>query len=688
MIRLLFIAGFLSLFVALAAYADGAGDVTQSRVIAESGKGQNWFLNGGNFRGEHFSPLTEINISNVGDLKLEWSLDLPAPDGIAATPIVVDGTIYLSAPRSIVYAIDAATGNVRWIYDPEIYKRYAEEPYLSSRGRSNRGVAVWEGKVFVGSPDCRLIALDAGTGKEVWSQITCDPSLGYGISDAPRVGGGKVFIGNAGSESQKKNRGYVSAYDADDGKFLWRFYIVPSDDPRENVSPAMKMAAATWSGDAWQEFGGGGSAWNEMTYDPESDLLFFGTAGALPYLYKVRNPDGGDNLFTSSVLAVNASTGEYVWHYQTVPHDSWEYNATMNIVLADLTIDGKLRDVAMIAPKNGFFYVLDRLSGELISADKFAKVNWATHINLETGRPERDPAGSFWDWPEGETSAIWPNMWGAHSWHAMAYHPIHKLVYIPVIDTPQIVTNLGEGDFVDTMDLIDEVDGKPHSPGKLLAWDPVTQSERWSVDHNLAISGGVLATAGNLVFQGNGMGEFNAYDAATGETVWSVTTGTAINAAPVSYQVGENQHVLIPAGPGGIMQFWYPKLHAGAHVQGPTRLFAFSLKGEASLPEIEFVERRVAELPDETGDEQIIELGAELFADNCGGCHGKNAAARYGGSIPDLRYASADTHKAWQGIVIGGARRTNGMPPADLTADEAEAIRSFVISEARKLMTE
>ena len=687
-IRLIIVAGFISLFVATAAYSESAGNVTQSRVLAESAKGDNWFLNGGNFRGEHFSPLTEINTSNVGGLKLEWSLDLPAPDGIAATPIVVDGTIYLSAPRSIVFAIDATTGEIRWTYDPELHKQFAERPYLSWGARANRGVAVWDGKVFVGAADCRLIALDAGTGKEVWSRITCDPELGYSLRDAPRVGGGKVFVGNSGSESRQKNRGYVSAYDADDGKFLWRFYIVPSDDPKENVSPAMKMAAATWSGDAWQEFGGGGSAWNEMTYDPDSDLLFFGTAGALPYLHKYRNPDGGDNLFTSSVLAVNASTGEYVWHYQTVPHDSWEYNATMNIVLADLTIGGKLRKVAMIAPKNGFFYVLDRQSGGLISADKFAKVNWATHVNLETGRPELDPAGSFWDLPEGETTAIWPNMWGAHSWHAMAYHPRHKLVYIPVIDTPQIVTNYRDGQYIDTMDLIDKVDGKPHSPGKLLAWDPVMQSERWSVDHNLSVSGGVLATAGNLVFQGNGMGEFNAYDAETGETIWSVATGTAINAAPVSYQLSENQHVLVAAGLGGIMQFWYPTLHAGENIQGPTRLFAFSLAGEASMPAIEVVERRVADLPYGKVDKQILEHGAALFADNCEGCHGKKAVARFGGSSPDLRYASADAHKTWHGVVVGGAKRANGMPDFELSLEEADAIRNYVISEARKLISE
>ncbi|MFQ5547441.1 MAG: PQQ-dependent dehydrogenase, methanol/ethanol family [Woeseia sp.] len=671
--------------LATSAFAGSPGDVTQQRVLAEAAQGENWFLNGGNFRGEHFSPLAQINDRNVQDLGLAWSRDLPAPDGIAATPIVVDGTVYLSAPRSVVFAIDAASGQIRWTFDPELHKQFAQKPYLSWRSRVNRGVAVWAGKVFVGTADCRLIALDAGTGREIWSQLTCDPELGYGISDAPRVGGGKVFVGNAGSESGQKNRGYVTAYDGDDGAFLWRFFTVPSDDPEQNRSPAMKLAAGSWSGDALQQYGGGGSPWNEMTYDPGSGLLFFGTAGALPYVYELRNPQGGDNLFTSSVVAVNADTGEYVWHYQTVPQDSWDYNATMNIVLADLSIDGTERNVAMIAPKNGFFYVLDRLTGELISAEKYAKVNWATHVNLETGRPELDPEGMFWKLPEGATTAIWPNMWGAHSCQPMAYHPGHGLVYIPVIDTPQIVTNLRDGDYIDTMEAIHEVDGRPHSPGKLLAWDPVSQDRRWSVDHGLAVSGGVLATAGNLVFQGNGEGEFNAFDAQTGKPLWSVNTGTAISAAPVSYRLEGDQFILIPAGLGGVMQFFYPKIHAGEDVRGPTRLLAFKIDGAADMPEVERIDRKVAELPEISAEKSDLKLGAELYAEECLGCHGKDATARYGGTVPDLRYSALNVFESWHAIVIGGARTPQGMPAFDLSVEQADAIRDYVIFEAQRI---
>jgi quinohemoprotein ethanol dehydrogenase len=665
--------------------ADPIGNVSQDRVLAETGAGENWFLNGGNFRGEHFSPLSQINEDSISSLGLAWWVDLPAPDGISATAIVVDGIIFLSGPQSIVFAIDAATGKRRWIYDPDLRKGLAANPYLSWRGRANRGVAVWEGKVFVGVADCRLIALDAATGREIWSTISCDPALGYGISDAPRVGNGKVFVGNSGSESEKKNRGYVSAYDAHTGKLAWRFFTVPSSDPAENRSPAMRMAAKTWSGDALQNYGGGGSAWNEMTYDPQSNLLIFGTAGALPYVYHERNPDGGDNLFTSSVIAINASSGEYAWHYQTVPQDSWDYNANMNIVLADLELNGEVRKVALIAPKNGFFYVLDRTDGELISAGKYARANWATHINLETGRPELDPAARYWEAPAGETTAVWPNMWGAHSWQPMAWHPGHRLAYIPVTDMPQLVTMLEDGDFIDALEVVGVVDDRSHATGKLVAWDPVAQAARWSIDHKLPVNGGVLATAGDLVFQGNAMGEFVAYSAASGRLLWSVSTRTGISAAPVSYLLDNDQYVLVAAGVGGIMQFFYPALHSGKDVIGPSRLFAFKLGSTEAFPGISPDNRRLADLPSPDADNATLELGASLYLDHCLGCHGEYVIARYGGSVPDLRFSAAEIHEAWHGIVIGGALAAQGMPSFELLPEESSAIQAYVIAQANRL---
>ncbi len=331
-----------------------AGDVTEKRVLAESSQGENWFLKGGNFRGEHFSPLNEINDKNVNNLGLAWVSELPVPDGIAATPIVVDGVIYLSGAYSVVFAIDASNGSTLWMFDPGLRARLAQDPSMSWAARANRGVAVWHNRVYVTTADCWLVALDATTGKKIWSKQTCNPANDFALTDSPYVGGDKVFVGTAGSETEKKTRGYVSAYDSESGDLAWRFFIVPSDNPKENDTPALKMAAKTWSQDTLAKHGGGGHSWNEMTYDPVSGLLFFGTSGAYPYMHSKRSPDGGDNLFLSSIVAINAATGEYVWHYQTVPEDSWDFNATMNIVLADLRIDGEDRETVLIAPKTDF----------------------------------------------------------------------------------------------------------------------------------------------------------------------------------------------------------------------------------------------------------------------------------------------------------------------------------------------
>jgi len=674
----------LLLVLTIASNATFAGDVDEQRVLAEAPTGTNWFLKGGNFRGEHFSPLEDINDRNVADLGLAWSTELPVPDGISATPIVIDGVVYLSGAWSLVFAVDAASGEELWRYDPDVRAHLGDDPSMSWIGRVNRGVAVWQGKVFATTADCRLIALDAISGDVIWTQQTCDPVQGYAISDSPYVGADSVFVGNAGSESGEKNRGYVSAYSASNGELLWRFYTVPSDKAVENTSDAMKMAAATWSGDALEKFGGGGSNWNEMTYDPEYGLLYFGTAGALPYLFKDRSPDGGDNLFTSSIIALNAVTGEYVWHYQTVTEDSWEYNATMNIVLADLRIAGKDREVLLTAPKNGFHYVLDRLTGELIDAKKYAKANWATHINLETGRPVYDPDGEYWNKPGG-AGEVWPNMWGSHSWNPMAFHPQLELVYIPVVEVPTLTADDGDGGFDDTMELRNMVDGKPFDPGKLIAWDPKAGVARWSVPHKLPYNGGVMVSAGNLVFQGDAFGAFSAYSADAGKKLWSVKTGSTITAAPASYSIDGTQYVIIPVGGGGGVQFVHPELHAGKDVVGPTRLMAFTLQGDAPMPEILPDTRSLPEQPELVASAETVNAGKEYYHWRCSGCHGKNAAARYGGSVPDLRFSTAEIHQMWNGIVVGGALTRNGMPRFDLSLEEADLIRQYVLSQSEAL---
>jgi len=680
--RLACIQAFLGAFVLLLSPGLLATEKSDQDIAGETQKTDQWYLAGGNFRGEHFSPLDQVNTQNVSQLGLDWSLDLPAPDGIAGTPLVVDGTIYLSAAFSIVFAVDAASGRTRWTFDPRVVITESN----NWTGRVNRGVAVWGDMLLVTVSDCRLIGLDRATGEQKWSQSTCDPEQGYSITDGPHVGGGMVFVGNAGSEKGVRNRGFISAWDVETGKFLWRFYIVPSHIAEENTTPAMKMAYASWSGDALEKFGGGGSNWNEMTYDPDSGLLYFGTAGALPYVYEKRSPGGGDNLFTSSVVAVNAKTGEYVWHYQTVPQDSWEYNATMNIILADLPVGGQSRKILMIAPKNGFFYVLDRQTGELLSADNYVKVNWATHIDLETGRPVLDPEGMFWKAPPGTKVNIWPNMWGAHSTQPMAYSPLTRLAYIPAVNVPDVVTWEGDGEYFDTLEMFDEVDGKPHIPGMLIAWDPVTQSEKWSVPHDVAFNGGVLATAGGLVFQGDANGLFSAYDATTGERLWSVATNSAIGAAPVSYTLDGEQRVLVAVGAGSGMQFMYPSFHAGKKTIGKTRLMSFSLTGTAEMPDSHYITPVLPDLPEQTATPETVAQGRELFAEmECRGCHGKNAVALFGGTVPDLRYASKETWLQWNGIVIGGARSGRGMPQFDLSVEQADAIRAYVLSRAWEL---
>jgi quinohemoprotein ethanol dehydrogenase len=672
-------------FTSIAHLAFASGDVTNDRVLAESATGENWFLKGGSFRGEHYSPLAQINDGNIDELGLAWAVDLPIPDGISATPIVVDGVIYFSGAYAVVYAVDASDGSVLWTYDPEIKKTFQERPGSSWMARVNRGVAVWDGMVFSTVVDCRLNSLDAATGELIWTKQVCDPDGSFAISDSPYVGGDKVFVGNAGSESPDGDRGYVSAYDTNSGDLLWRFYIVPSANPEENDTEAMKMAYETWSGDTLEKHGGGGHSWNEMTYDPISNLLFFGTSGSYPYVYKDRSPDGGDNLFLSSIVAVNADTGEYVWHYQTVDQDSWDYNATMNIVLADLDIDGKARETVLIAPKNGFHYALDRLTGELLTAGKFAKVNWATHINMETGRPVYDPAGEYWNAGTGETIAVWPNMWGAHNWNPMAYHPGLGLSYVPVIDAPSVIEPRGDGSFKDDTVVFTEVDGEPFAPGKLVAFDPVSQSIRWTVEHELPYNGGAMATAGNLVFQGNATGRFEAYAADTGELLWSVHTGSAINAAPASYSLDGTQYVLIPVGAGGGVQFYYPDMHASADAKGPTRLMAFSLGGKSALPGPITDQRILPDQPELDADADTIALGAALYDGYCKNCHGAYGVARHGGSVPDLRFAAMETHLAWNGIVIGGALRMNGMPGFDLDTADADAIRKYVLSLSEQI---
>jgi PQQ-dependent dehydrogenase (methanol/ethanol family) len=674
----------LTLGFACSATSSPAGRVDLKRVRAADG--EHWLLNGGGARAEHYSPLTQIDAEHVGDLGLAWYAELGTADGIAATPIVVDGVIYLSGPFSIVYAVEAASGRLLWRHDPQV--RLDTSRSTSWAARVNRGVAVWGGRVMVATADCRIVALEAADGTEAWQQQTCDPAKGYTITGAPYVGGDRVYIGNAGSESGEGNRGYVDAFDVASGRRLWRFYTVPGGGADDATSKAMQIAAKTWTGDKWKEYGAGGSVWDSMTWDAETDILYFGTAGAWPYVARDRSPQGGDNLFTESVLAVHAQTGEYAWHYQTVPEDNWEYNATMNIVLADLEIGGAKRRVLMIAPKNGFFYVLDRDTGELISAEAYATVNWATRIDLESGRPVIAPEAKYWE-HEGERRYVWPNSWGAHSWPPMAFHPGTGLVYIPVIDLPDAVTYHRDVELDDSEVVIPPpTDGRAHAPGRLSAWDPKAQRERWSIARPLPFNGGVLATAGNLVFQGTATGRFEAYSADRGELLWSWAVQSPITAAPVSFRIGRTQYVVVGTGAGGGLRASYPDFSASADAHGPSRLLAFKLGGRASLPAPPAGTPRVPEPPPFEATAAQVAAGADLYRENCSGCHGKHAKAMTPASIPDLRYTSRERLAQWQAIVVGGALRERGMLPFELSAEDAENVRLYVLTQAQKAHSE
>lgn len=657
-----------------------AGDVTQARVISEESSGNNWLVHGRTFGAQHFSPLKQVSDKSIGNLGLAWSTDIDTRMGLTAEPIVVDGIAYVSAPFSIVWAVDAATGKILWNFNPKVKLNLSLGS--SYAARINRGVAVWSGKVFVGTGDCRLIAIDAASGKQVWESKVCDPleGLGSAIDMAPRVGKGKVFVGSYGSDLGV--RGFVAGFDAESGKELWRFWTVPGDPAKPYESKTVEMAAKTWpEKDGWKE--GGGVVWDGMTYDEVSGLLFFGTDGA-GIVDGEKYPGLGDRLFSECIVAVNPDTGEYVWHYATTPNDAWDYNANVPITAADLTIMGQKQRVVMVAPKNGFFYVFEAKTGKLLSAKPFAKVTWASSVDMETGRPVEIPAAVNRKSGEHVRGAL-PTGLGAHNWHAQSYSPLTGLVYIPAVDAPS--------DY--------EEDRSPgmHLDGKLLAWDPVSQSARWSVQRPVAVNGGTLSTAGNLVFQGMASGEFAAYAADDGHKLWSVRTGSSIVAAPVTYTVGNEQYVLIPVGWGGGTRMWETNQAASREgMHGPSRLMAFKLGAKTPMPIASAKEMPVPKPPDQTFTPEQVKLGQSLWwPQHCWFCHGDTRERTLNGAPPDLRYSPPEVHRDWYAIVLGGSRADKGMlgfsrinsaVPVQLTVKEADALHAYIIDRAWKAYNE
>lgn len=664
--------------------------VDGTRILKADTEPGNWMSHGRTYDEQRFSPLKKINTENVSRLGLAWTYKLDVDRGVEATPIVVDGVLYTTGAKSIVYALDARTGALLWRYDPEVP---GENLGQGCCDVVNRGVAVWNGKVYVGSFDGRLIALDASNGKPVWITDTIiDRTRSYTITGAPRIVKGKVLIGNGGAEFGV--RGYVTAYDAESGEQVWRFYTVPGDPDSPPENKAMEMALKTWHGRGWLKWGGGGTAWDSMAYDAELDLIYIGTGNGSPWNYQFRSDGKGDNLFLSSIIALRPDTGEYVWHYQTTPADQWDYTATQHIMLADIEIDGKPRKVLMQAPKNGFFYVLDRTDGKLISANNFVPINWATHVDLATGRPVVTADSNYLEGPK----ILVPSFLGAHNWQPMSYNPKTGYVYIPAQESLAGLEAQKEPLFIPHQSVVNlgvEVPDLPEDPkieaeirsawkGRLIAWNPIKQEAAWSQEYVAPWNGGTLSTAGDLVFQGTADGRAVAYEAASGKQLWETKVNSGAMAGPVTYEVEGEQYVTFMVGWGGAFPLVTGPLSLSARVQPEARVVTYKLDGKAKLPPPVAAPATLPELQPLTASSEALSGARTMFNGLCGSCHGLNAVS--GGVVPDLRYMTPKKHEQYLGI-MSGARLNRGMPnfAGVLGSDEMELIRQYIVKRSHDL---
>lgn len=663
--------------------------VNTPRILAADSEPGNWMSHGRTYDEQRYSPLKQITTENVASLGLEWSYKLDVDRGTEATPIVVDGVMYTTGAYSIVYAFNAKNGDLLWKYDPKVHRGIAGKACC---GVINRGVAVWDGKVYLGAFDGRLIALDAETGKVAWSVVTVDQNRNYTITGAPRIIKGKVIIGNGGAELGV--RGYISAYDASNGDLLWRFYTVPGDPEKPQENEALEMAVKTWHGNAWVEHGGGGTVWDSMAYDPELDLLYIGTGNGSPWNIKYRSEGKGDNLFLSSIVALKPDTGEYVWHYQTTPGDSWDFTATQHIILADIEIEGKTRKVLMQAPKNGFFYVIDRINGKLISANNFVPINWASGIDMETGKPIKTPDGDY----SKEPKLVMPSPFGAHNWHPMSYNPNTGLVYLPAQIFAHVYGDLGQPPAqalnlwnlgTSPLDLPDDADalgaiGKD-SKGLLLAWNPVTQEAAWSQEYISPWNGGTLSTAGNLVFQGTADGRVTAYAADSGKLLWESPANTGVVAAPMTYMVEGEQYVTFMAGWGGAFPLIASGLEPDIKVKAEARVLTYKLGGKQDLPPAKHEPLPVPQPPALTANAEQLATGKYLYHAFCAVCHGASAIS--GTVTPDLRYMKQKEHDEFSAIVAG-SRADRGMPALGhlIQPEMMELIHQYIIKRSHDLV--
>ncbi len=677
-----------------AAPSTTVGLIDTQRILAADEAPGDWLSYGRDYGEQRFSPLTQVNKETIKDLELAWSFDMYTNRGLEASPIVVDGIMYMTGSWSVVFAVDAKTGEEIWSYDPEVPGDWARKACCDV---VNRGVAVYEGAVYIATLDGYLVSLNAETGEVIWRINTIiDRTRAYTITGAPRVANGRVFIGNGGGEFGV--RGYVSAYDTKTGDLDWRFFTVPGDPSKPFEHPEMEAAASTWKGGEWWKIGGGGTVWNSIVYDAETDTVFLGVGNGSPWTRTIRSPGGGDNLFLSSIVAVDASTGKMRWYYQTTPGDNWDYTAVQDMMLADMEIDGKMRKVIMQAPKNGFFYVLDRQTGELLRANPYVTVNWASHIDMETGRPVENPDKDFLT---GDSQWILPGPLGGHNWQSMSYNPNTGLVYIPALENPLVYDV--EHDFKATgrfkyieggwntgiefgriMEILGEHPDLPPGKGYITAFDPLTGKTHWTREHGTHWNGGTLSTAADLVFQGNGDGYFVAYDAQNGDELWKVNTYTSIIAPPITYGVGGEQYVAIQVGSGGAAGLTEGDLAmpASAKYGNFGRMLVFKLNGGKSIDEPEHWAREIPEPPVIQASAAQIQLGSELYGEVCGFCHGIGA---YGGSaVPDLRKMSEQTHRMFNEIVLEGVLEDRGMSNFSdrLSQADVDSIYAYINSRA------
>lgn len=682
-----------------------AGKIDRERLLAVDKEPGAWLTTGRDFGKTHYSPLDAVNRDNVARLGFAWEYQTGTIRGMQATPIVVDGVMYTSGVAGRVYALDPATGSLRWQFEPQVDLKVARG---SCCDIVNRGVAVWQGKVYVAAFDGILYALDARDGKVLWRADTItDRQRGYSVTGAPEVAGKVVIIGNGGAEYDA--RGYVSAYDLETGKLAWRFFTVPGDPSKPFENKALEMAAKTWKGWNWQ-LGGGATVWDAISYDPQLNLVYFGTGNGAPWSTTARSPGGGDNLFVASIVALNADSGEYVWHYQTTPGERWDFDDTSHLMLADLKIAGQDRKVLMQAAKNGFFYVLDRKTGELLSADKFEDATWASHVDLKSGRAVENT--SLADYSDGKAKLVFPSPVGAHNFNPMSLSARTGLVYIPTVHAgavfidgakdktwlkgrmntriqiafsgqlaapqtlPEAMRKLATPEFLQSMPDV-------AMSASLKAWDPVNKKVVWTHKNSSFMDhGGVLSTAGRLVIQGGLDGKLRVLDDETGAVLKEIDVGTAMIAAPTTYTVNGVQYIAILAGTGGGgWNSWMPENIAFKNGNA-NRILAFKLDGgvtpqPAPLPPITPIPRP----PAQTASADLIARGADLFRRNCGSCHADAPRA----PIPDLRRMSEATHAAFHQIVLEGALQPRGMPRWDdlLSADDVDAIHAHLISVAQ-----